>query len=627
MGLLSKGTPLTWEEAQQHAEHVRKHGVRQFVNIWRRLRGVMHQELLWGDEVEYVLVQLREGPDGARRPKLLLRGAELLATLQQPELDAHGGPVDVLWRPEYGQYMLESTPGAPYGSSAHEFLAVEPSMVLRRKLVKQLLGVDEHLMTITAFPRLGSPHFLEPDCAPLGKAAQSLFIPDEAINDIHPRFRTLTANIRKRRQSKVAINLPIFKDTHTPSPFVEQFPPSPYPNGATAALPDHIYMDCMCFGMGCCCLQVTFQACSLDEARLLYDQLAPWSPVLLALTAAAPIFRGYLADVDVRWQVISGSVDDRTPEERGLEPLKHNKFRIPKSRYDSIDSFLSDGPDYRPEYNDVELVYDQAIYDELRQEGVDHLLARHIAHLFIRDPLVIYRELLNQDDEQSTDHFENIQSTNWQTMRFKPPPPNSPIGWRVEFRSMEVQLTDFENAAFVVFIVLLTRAILSFNLNFYIPMSKIEANMQTAFKRDACRTQKFYFRKNVFSCRDAPRAAGPVEDEYDLFTMDEIFNGRAGTPFQGILPLLSSYLDSINANYETRCAVGRYLEFLSRRASGELVTPATWMRSFVQTHSAYKHDSVVPDEVAFDLLRKCAELAEGTANVPELLGGFNKRRL
>lgn len=73
------------------------------------------------------------------------------------------------------------------------------------------------------------------------------------------------------------------------------------------------------------------------------------------------------------------------------------------------------------------------------------------------------------------DHFENIQSTNWQTMRFKPPPVDSPIGWRVEFRSMEVQLTDFENAAFSVFIVLLTRAILSFNLNFYMPISKVRA--------------------------------------------------------------------------------------------------------------------------------------------------------
>lgn len=33
-------------------------------------------------------------------------------------------------------------------------------------------------------------------------------------------------------------------------------------------------------------------------------------------------------------------------------------------------------------------------------------------------------------------------------------------------------MTDFENAAFAVFIVLLSRAIMSMNINFYIPISK-----------------------------------------------------------------------------------------------------------------------------------------------------------
>lgn len=37
------------------------------------------------------------------------------------------------------------------------------------------------------------------------------------------------------------------------------------------------------------------------------------------MSAASPAYRGYLADVDCRWNVIAGSVDDRTPGERGLE--------------------------------------------------------------------------------------------------------------------------------------------------------------------------------------------------------------------------------------------------------------------------------------------------------------------
>lgn len=70
---------------------------------------------------------------------------------------------------------------------------------------------------------------------------------------------------------------------NTASPFLEDF--SVYGDTGEARLsakPDHIYMDCMGFGMGCCCLQVTFQACNIDEARELYDQLAPLCPIMVS---------------------------------------------------------------------------------------------------------------------------------------------------------------------------------------------------------------------------------------------------------------------------------------------------------------------------------------------------------
>eukprot|EP00116_Pleurobrachia_bachei_P015519 sb/3475781/ len=79
-------------------------------------------------------------------------------------------------------------------------------------------------------------------------------------------------------------------------------------------------------------------------------------------------------------------------------------------------------------------------------------------------------------------------------MRFKPPPPDSDIGWRVEFRTIEAQLTDFENAAFVSFCILLSRALVSFNCNFYLPLSYVQENMKRAQQRNAVLDQKFYFR-------------------------------------------------------------------------------------------------------------------------------------
>lgn len=50
-----------------------------------------------------------------------------------------------------------------------------------------------------------------------------------------------------------------------------------------------------------------------------------------------------------------------------LQPLKNDRFLINKSRYDSIDSYLSEEGRC---YNDLQLVYDKEIYEELMAEGM-----------------------------------------------------------------------------------------------------------------------------------------------------------------------------------------------------------------------------------------------------------------
>ncbi|XP_034364846.1 glutamate--cysteine ligase catalytic subunit [Arvicanthis niloticus] len=627
MGLLSQGSPLSWEETQRHADHVRRHGILQFLHIYHAVKDRHKDVLKWGDEVEYMLVSFDHEN---RKVQLLLNGGDVLETLQEKgERTNPNHPT--LWRPEYGSYMIEGTPGQPYGGTMSEFNTVEDNMRKRRKEATSVLGEHQALCTITSFPRLGCPGFTLPEYRPNpeeGGASKSLFFPDEAINK-HPRFGTLTRNIRHRRGEKVVINVPIFKDKRTPSPFVETFPEDEEASKASKA--DHIYMDAMGFGMGNCCLQVTFQACSISEARYLYDQLATICPIVMALSAASPFYRGYVSDIDCRWGVISASVDDRTREERGLEPLKNNRFRISKSRYDSIDSYLSKCGE---KYNDIDLTIDKEIYEQLLEEGIDHLLAQHVAHLFIRDPLTLFEEKIHLDDANESDHFENIQSTNWQTMRFKPPPPNSDIGWRVEFRPMEVQLTDFENSAYVVFVVLLTRVILSYKLDFLIPLSKVDENMKVAQKRDAVLQGMFYFRKDICKggnavvdgCSKAQTSSEPAAEEYALMSIDTIINGKEGL-FPGLIPILNSYLENMEVDVDTRCSILNYLKLIKKRASGELMTVAKWMREFIANHPDYKQDSVITDEINYSLILKCNQIANELCECPELLGsGFRKAK-
>lgn len=616
MGLLSVGTPLPWTEVAKHVEHVREHGVEQLIATYNKYKDRKGDCLKWGDEVEYMVVKLDQTRNEA---KLTLRQDEILDALIEAKKRGELKKLNVSFHQEYGRYMLEATPDAPYTGEFSDLVKVEKNMEVRRETARKYMQDQEYPLTITVYPLMGVGKFAEPYEPPSGNTARSFFLPDNIINT-HARFPTLTANIRSRRGSKVAINVPIYKDKNTPWPFHDPTIPwdrDVYPEDANAreyaAKDNHIYMDAMGFGMGCCCVQLTFQATDIQEATYLYDQLNPLAPIMLALSAAAPIYRGYLSDQDVRWNVISAAVDDRTPAERGLaEPDYKNPTTndnsspvIPKSRYHSTDSYLDNNEillKNQEFYNDLPLVINKKVEKRIAEAGLPPMLVKHFSHLYIRDPLVIFEELLDQDDSVSTDHFENIQSTNWQTLRFKPPP-NDDIGWRVEFRSMDAQITDFENAAFSVFIVLVTRVILSYQLTNYLPMSLIDANMEFAHKRDAIRTEKFWIRTNVMT--QTPESDPGIKQ----LTLNEIINGSP--EFIGFVPLVRQYLATMNADMGILCELDDYLTLVSKRASGELQSAASWIREFVDKHPDYKHDSVISEKINYDLLDTIEKITQG----------------
>ncbi|KPI43268.1 Glutamate--cysteine ligase [Cyphellophora attinorum] len=656
MGLLQLGTPLEWPEAKKAASQVREWGIEQLLHIWNQAKGKERNALLWGDEIEYLVVSL---DDEQKKARLSLCQAEVLKSLASDEALAKANavkshpPDDPIgndstlptFHPEFGRFMLEATPGKPWGIGFNDLLKVENDMKNRRVIAKAHMDKNQLPITLTTFPRLGTKDdFIDPYYPPSGPALRSQFVPDEIANP-HIRFPTLAANIRSRRGRKVELNVPVFKDSKTPSPFKDptvNYDLHNWPedddvrNGA--AKDDHVYMDAMAFGMGSCCLQITFQAKNIREGRTMYDQLSPLGPIFLALTAATPIYKGFLVDTDVRWNQISRAVDDRTKEELGEAPLKNDRWRIPKSRYASNSTYIAEDPRLRPEYLDPDLVVDEKLKRRLLDGGMDERLATHFAHLFIRDPIVVFNEDLKELDVKGSNHFENLQSTNWQHMRFKPPPTDADIGWRVEFRSMEILMTDFENAAFSIFMVLITRAILSFDLNFYIPIPCTTENMETAHQRNAVMDSKFWFRKDPFPRRSGrsplfdgengsasasgtstpanqsrpqtPAEPAPVTDEYTLMTVDEIINGSSNPDcgFPGLVPIVESYLNNMNVPVVTRCELARYLDLIRQRANGTLWTGAKWIREFVRKHPDYKQDSVVSETITYDLIKAADQI-------------------
>ena len=314
-GFLLDATPLEWDESLEVIKYVREHGIQQFINLYHRVKNIEGDSLLWGDEVEYAIFKLDAE---AGTVKLSLRGAEILKTLRDQEANSNPLGQHCSWMPEWGSWMVEGTPARPYSGFAADLMQVERNMRIRRARLLANLAADEICPTVPCFPMMGVGDFTSPPFKPKPGLSDSIFIPDEIINPA-PRFGALVANIKKRRGSKVDIRVPRFKDVRTRMPRRPKgcLPPQTV---AEADEMEEVYMDAMAFGMGCCCLQVTFQARDVSESRHLYDHLAVLGPMMLALTAATPIARGQLLDTDVRWDIIaqvSLQSSDQTPLRAG----------------------------------------------------------------------------------------------------------------------------------------------------------------------------------------------------------------------------------------------------------------------------------------------------------------------
>lgn len=78
MGLLQLGTALDWPDAKKNADQVRNWGIKQLLEIWNKAKTKERDALLWGDEVEYLVVSYDK-----EKPKVLLslRQADILEAL------------------------------------------------------------------------------------------------------------------------------------------------------------------------------------------------------------------------------------------------------------------------------------------------------------------------------------------------------------------------------------------------------------------------------------------------------------------------------------------------------------------------------------------------------------------
>lgn len=95
------------------------------------------------------------------------------------------------FHPEYGRFMLESTPGYPYTGQLSDLINVECDMRFRRKIIRSYLRPHELPITLTSWPRLGveNVQFTDPPSYPDPEhsSSRSQYV-SQLITNPHARF-------------------------------------------------------------------------------------------------------------------------------------------------------------------------------------------------------------------------------------------------------------------------------------------------------------------------------------------------------------------------------------------------------------------------------------------------------
>ena len=570
MGQLVKGSTLSLANTKKVTKQLQYAAINQLIRTFKRYQKLQRpiDQLRWGYEIEHFVLSKDYEP---------LPVADSLL----PRLNSSGTGS---WNPEYAAFMVESVPHDPFlllppPHSESLGTEVQAAMSRQREKLSQLLK-DEYdnalSLTIGALPSVGAVE-LSTRCP---HSLSSRF-PTNWINE-HPRFATLTRNIVERRGNKaVEISIPIYRDEHTTLSAVE--------------------MDAMGFGMGCCCLQTTTELPNFDEACRIFDELVVIGPIALALTASSPVFRGLLSEQDCRWNVLNKAVDDRTEEE-----LQDSSTT---SRFSPASLYLSES---NVKLNDLDVVFDRQCMHTLQTNSIPGQFSKHYSNIFGREPIIAYDGQDYNEPGDNAEWIDALQSTCWHSVRMKFP--TETMSWRVEFRTMEVQPSSFENSAFSIFIEGIILALLECGKksaihSFVIPISQVNSNYDVAVKKDAVIDGQFVWRtlprntgtvsgqlngiKNC--CCACLGAETAVESEIKACSIDEIVN-------QDLLPFIRQWAPKFyKQNVE-------YFDAVGERASGQRFTPAKRIRQIVLEHPDYKKDSIVPSSIMPSIVEEISKV-------------------
>ena len=131
-------------------------------------------------------------------------------------------------------------------------------------------------------------------------------------------------------------------------------------------------------------------------------------------------------------------------------------------------------------------------------------------------------------------------------------------------------------------------------------------------QQNAAVEQKFWIRREAlnplpFSAYAVP--LGASDDQFVELSLDHIFNGGSG--FQGLLPAIVGYLESLGCSRLTIAQLKSYLGLVGARANGSIPTTAQWLRQQYKSHPDYRGDGKLSPRMVDEVLTLCDDIGMG----------------
>lgn len=113
-------TSIPWDTLKSNTMEVQKDNLYTLVELWSSIADYTEKETRWGDEIEYVLLQLNHEDQSV---KVTPRGCDVIRELHKDKSDT---AIDI--QREAYEYMVETSPLKPYTSDLETLATVEQNM-------------------------------------------------------------------------------------------------------------------------------------------------------------------------------------------------------------------------------------------------------------------------------------------------------------------------------------------------------------------------------------------------------------------------------------------------------------------------------------------------------------------